>query len=149
MREQLALFDKLSKELDDLYHQFAKFSGLSDCAFWILYTIQENGKVYKQKDLCELWSFSKQTINSALKVLEKKGLITLASIPENKKDKQIVLTEQGNKMVVKQLNPFMKAEEVAFEKLGENEREQLLKITGKFIELLKKETDKIMKGENN
>ena len=43
----------------------------------------------------------------------------------------------------------MKAEEVAFEKLGENEREQLLKITGKFIELLKKETDKIMKGENN
>lgn len=34
--------------MDDVYHSLARHYGLSDCAFWILYTIRENDEKIKQ-----------------------------------------------------------------------------------------------------
>lgn len=61
-RKLLTQFNNLYKEMDDVYHSLARHYGLSDCAFWILYTIRENKDGYTQSQLCEMLSLSKQTL---------------------------------------------------------------------------------------
>lgn len=46
--------------MDDVYHSLARHYGLSDCAFWILYTIRENKDGYTQSQLCEMLSCLKR-----------------------------------------------------------------------------------------
>lgn len=146
---ELEIFNEQYNKLDDIYHQLAKYSGISDTAFWIIYAIQENKKSYTQRDICKLWSCSKQTINSALKNLEKEELIKLEYITNNK-DKQILLTEKGHKYIEKNIIPLMQAEQEAFGRLKETERKQLLNIMEKYIIQLYKETDAIIKkGEKS
>ena len=77
MMAMVAECNRLHKRMDAVYHAYAKQTGLSDAAFWLLYSLYERGAPGTQKDLCNLWFFSPQTINSALKALEQKGLLTL------------------------------------------------------------------------
>ena len=56
-------YNQLFRELDNLYHNYAKSCGLSDSTLWILYSIYEDKEIHTQKDLCESWSYSKQTGN--------------------------------------------------------------------------------------
>lgn len=39
--KQMALYNQLLKELDDIYRVYAKNCNLSETAFWILYCIRE------------------------------------------------------------------------------------------------------------
>lgn len=87
---KMILYNQFSKELDGLYHLYARKSGLSDTAFWILYSVEESQSVYTQKELCEDWSYSRQTVNSALKKLVEQEIIELRPLPGNRKNKQIV-----------------------------------------------------------
>ena len=58
-------FNRLYKELDDLYHNLALRQGLSDSASIILYALYLLGDGCLQRDICDLSYISKQTINSA------------------------------------------------------------------------------------
>ena len=53
--------NRLHKRMDAVYHAYAKQTGLSDAAFWLLYSLYERGAPGTQKDLCNLWFFSPQT----------------------------------------------------------------------------------------
>lgn len=141
---QLTLFDRLFKKMDDSYHQFAKYSGLSDTAFWIICAVQDEKETYIQKDLCHMWSYSKQTINSALKKLEEKKLIELVLAPGNKKDKRVVLTSEGTKIAEEMVKPLMEAEKKAFGNLTKEERKQLLGLIQKYEMFLREETNKMI-----
>lgn len=142
--EQLVWYNRLYKEMDELYHDYAKGHGLSDSAFWMLYSLVERMLLkkegaYTQKELCDDWSFSRQTINSALKSLEKQGIIMLAAIEGNRKNKEIVLTEQGKEIVNRSIIPLMGAERAAFGRLGDSDRDKFLQLTQKHMNLLKEE----------
>src|SRR5699024_11708573 len=91
---QLAAFNQLYKEMDDIYHSYAKEQGISDTILWILYSLYENNSSYIQKELCSEWHYPPQTVNSALKTLERQGIISLTAAPGNKKHKLVSLTEE-------------------------------------------------------
>ena len=74
----LRSFNQLSKETNVIYHNYAAANGMSDATFWILYTICYYGEGVTQKTICEEWFYSAQTVNSSLKLLEKKNLIELS-----------------------------------------------------------------------
>lgn len=143
MMEQLHLFNQNNKELDGIYSNWAKTSGLSDTAFWLLYSVWEQTEAITQKEICETWSYSRQTVNSALKILEKDKLIKLEPLPANRKTKQIFLTEKGTELAEKVLLPLQEAEQAAFAKLSSTEREGLLSLLQKFNSELRREIDKI------
>ena len=63
------------KEEDDFYRRLARRSGLSDAAFWVLYSIETAPGPVTQTDIGNTLMLSKQTINSALKQLEHSGHI--------------------------------------------------------------------------
>lgn len=131
-------FDQLQKKLDSIYNKIAKCSGLSDTAFWIIYTIKNEKETYKQKDLCNMWFFSKQTINSSLKKLEEQNIIQLICVPENKKDKKVVLTEYGKQLAKELIEPVIEIEKKSFENI--KKRREFLNLFKEYVEMMDKET---------
>ncbi len=74
---ELKEFNRVYKEMDDLYHEIALKLGLSDSAFIILYALCEQGNGCLQKDICAQAFVSKQTINSSIRMPEKKEILFL------------------------------------------------------------------------
>lgn len=135
----LAVFNRLHKKMNAIYHDYAKSVGLSDAAFWLLYSLYEHGQPCTQTDLCSAWFYAPQTFNSALKGLEEQGFVTLQPMPQNQKNKLVIFTQSGRNLVNKKITPLVLAEERSFERLDEQEREQLLAITQKHIAALEEE----------
>ena len=72
--EQIETLNQHLKETDAIYHSAAVRFGLSDSAFWILYAIADSQRTYTQNELCGAWSYSKQTVNSAIQSLIRQGV---------------------------------------------------------------------------
>lgn len=47
---------------------------IKESEFWILYALMDTSREYSQQDLCNAWYFPKQTTNSTISSLQKKGL---------------------------------------------------------------------------
>lgn len=142
----LSAFNRLHKKMNVIYHDYAKKIGLSDAAFWLLYSLYEYGHPCTQRDLCNAWFYAPQTINSALKALEEKGLIALEPAPKNRKNKLVHFTQKGEAVVKETIDPLVQAELSSFMRLDEKERFELMKITQRHIELLEEEINKINIG---
>ncbi|MDO4262317.1 MAG: MarR family transcriptional regulator [Eubacteriales bacterium] len=133
---QLAAFNQVYKDMDDLYHEYARKWGMSDAAMWILYFIQESDTPKTQKELCDEWCYSRQTVNSALKNMESKGLIRFACAEGNRKNKQILLTEEGQELSDRVIRPLVEAELAALDSLGEAGRGELLLRLKQYLSML-------------
>lgn len=144
---QMALYNHLLKESDDIYRVYAKNSNLSETAFWILYCIREREEAFTQREICNYWFYTPQTVNSALKHMEEDGLLVLRAEEGNRKSKKIYLTEKGEKLVEQIVDPLIDAEVRATEKLGEQEMEKFLKIMKKQTELFREEIANIKNPE--
>ena len=72
-KRMLLEYNKETKRLDDLYRCAAKQCGISECAFWILYTLRAEERQFTQAEICEFLIEPKQTVRSALKKLEAEG----------------------------------------------------------------------------
>ena len=134
-------YNRLYKEEDNLYHRLAKHFGLSDSAFWILYTLESARQPLTQTELRGYLSLSKQTINSALKQLEQEGHLRLSS--GSRRNKYIHLTETGQALAGRTVRPVLKLEERAFLGLTEAERAGLLALERKYLLLLLQESEEI------
>ncbi len=134
--DPLREFNQLYREVDELYHRYAKAQGISDMTLWLLYSLYEREGVYTQRELCAAWHCPPQTLNSALKSLEAKGLILLQTTDKNRKNKQVLLTEQGRAVAQSIIAPLMLAERRALQSLGEAEQAALLTLTRRYVELL-------------
>lgn len=137
--QQLALLNQNDKLLDELYHHYASRWALSDTAFWILYVAWVQGDGCTQRDICASWSYTKQTINTALKNLERQGYIRLIPLPDNRKSKQIRFTESGEQLADRIVTPLLRAEADSFAQLSEQEQRELVRLSQKRTALLKKE----------
>lgn len=132
--EDLKKYNCLYRKVDDFYHFIALQSGLSDSAFWSLYTICEYGDGCLQRDICKLSSISKQTVHSSIRKLEQEGYLYLKS--GKGRDKQIFLTEAGERLVEEKIAPVIRMENAALEEMGERERDEMLRLTEKYITIL-------------
>lgn len=142
IQSELMQYNRLQRKLDDFYSSFAKICGLSDSVFWIIYSVMERQEAYTQTELCSMWSFNKQTINTALKNLEADGIIRFEPLEQNRKNKQIFLTDKGIAFAQKTVIPFMEMEKRAFGALDDEERKEFLRLTQKHLDLLRMELNK-------
>lgn len=123
--------------MDIVYHNYAKDHGLSDMAYWILYSMAESDEYFTQRDFCHDWFFAPQTVNSALKDLEKKDIIFLEAVVGNKKNKLIKPTENGKKFIERVILPIIQAECECFDVLPKDECDTMLSVTREYISVLK------------
>ena len=93
-KRMLLEYNRETKRLDDLYRCAAKQCGISECAFWILYTLRAEERQFTQAEICEFLIEPKQTVHSALKKLEAEGYLARTS-GADLRSKRVALTEKG------------------------------------------------------
>ena len=94
--KNLQMFNQVCKETNVIYHDYAAKNGISDTAFWIMYSVYYYGEGITQKNICEEWFYSAQTVNSSLKTMEKNGLIILEPSNEIRKRSRYILPKKDN-----------------------------------------------------
>ena len=134
----------LYKENNENYHRLARHFGLSDTAFWILYTLREMGGSVSQSQLCGELFLSKQTIHSALKQLEQGGFLQLENLPNNRKNKLVRVTPQGEQLLCQVADPVFAMEERAFLRLSPQQRQALLELDEALLNALRQESNLIL-----
>lgn len=111
LHNTLMEFNTLYKEMDDLYHTVALKLGLSDSAFFILYALYEQGDGCLQREICDAFFLSKQTVNSSIQKLEQEGYLSLHQ--GNGRDKHIHITPEGRRLLDKKIHPVVELEKQA------------------------------------
>ena len=134
-------FNRLYNENGQLYHRVARSCGLSDCAFWLLYTLREEEGPLTQTQLSEILCLPRQTVNSALKRLVKEGCLRLEAVDGNLKNKQVMLTDRGEELLRSSVDLVFRLEENASARLTEKERTALLSLGKKLMNAFRAETD--------
>lgn len=137
-----AEYARLYKEDDGLYRRLARHFGLSESAFWILYSLAASPEPMTQADLSGWLCLSKQTVNSGLKQLEQEGRIRLTGGPGRRK--YLRLTEQGRALAEHTVQPVLDLEERAFLAMTPEEQEGFLRLTRRHLELMLRESESIL-----
>lgn len=143
--KSLFTFNEIIKDSDNIYRKFAKSFGLSESAFWVIYSLRVEKPPITQKDLANLIYSPKQTINSTLKNLEADGYIVMTS-DKDKRKKQISLTEKGKELVEKTADIMIDIEKTAINTLSPEEKEMFFTLFKKYNNELRKNLEKL---ENN
>ena len=126
LKNYMVEINQLSNEIDSVYHEIAASHGISDSVYWILYIMYYSDSSISQIELCDCWSYSKQTVNSAIASMVKKGLITLESIPGTRNRKKILLTNDGIELSADVIGETQKIEQAMFSKYTDKEMEQFI-----------------------
>lgn len=125
-----ALLDKTNRQFNEcnaLYHAAAQRCGLSDAAFWTLYALVTSCEPLTQNRIAADWGIPKQTLNSAVAAMVKKGLLALCPGKGAHSGKIVTLT----------------AEEKAIRAFGLASAEEMHRLTQRHLECLQREFEKI------
>ena len=120
-KRMLLEYNRETKRLDDLYRCAAKQCGISECAFWILYTLRAEERQFTQAEICEFLIEPKQTVHSALKKLEAEGYLARTSSADLR-SKHVALTEKGEQFARTWIDRVPEAEAAALCAMPEAER---------------------------
>lgn len=134
-------FDRMLNGLDRIYSEFARTYGLSDCAYWMLVDTSTAGGSIAVSRLTSEWFYSKQTINSAIKTLTARGFATLEFAEGSRKNKVVSLTEEGRRFAKRYAMPAQGAEQRAFDALEPCEQREIMRLIGKFSQVLGEECE--------
>ena len=140
--DYLTSIAKQEKQFDALYRNAGAVFGLPDCAMWILYYLSISEDELSQQDLIEKIMFPKQTINSAVTGLVKKGLIELSMIPGTRNRKRITLTDNGKELADATVVKMWQAECRAVESMGKDRLKQYIDLYQDFFSCLQSEFEK-------
>ena len=133
--QMLIAFNRETKKLDDVYRSAAKSCGISECAFWILYTLRVEEKPFTQAEICEFLIEPKQTVHSALKKLEAEGYLARTS-GADLRSKRVALTEKGEQFARAWIDRVLEAEAAALCAMPEAERAAFVRGLHLFCRLL-------------
>lgn len=123
-------------EFDAIYAHFAKDCRLSAPEYWSLLLLFQ-GDVSTQSEICTRLSLSRQTVNSAFKLLQKKGLVQLEPLPNDQRQKQATLTASGRQFAEAYISRLIQVEKQAWLELFPEERGTLIQLTRKYAGLIR------------
>lgn len=141
--------DVLYRESDKIYYEFARGCGLSETAYWILYAVEVSGGTVTQSEIADAFSYSRQTVNSALKSLEAKGLVELSFAAGGRRAKLVSLTSGGRAFCDERIVPAIKAEDRAFASLAPDERRELVRLVGLYTRAIDGELRRLREGRES
>lgn len=146
IKRQVDVINQRIKEYNSLYRTAAREAGICDgeiCIWSILLSTEE----YSQHDLCDLLSSPKQTVNSLISGLMKRGYVFLEHVPGTRNRKVIRLTEEVQNYGRSRVMWIFEAEQRVIEETNPEEIQVLISMLEKYIRHLKREFNR--KGYRN
>lgn len=119
-------------EWNAAYEEYAKSVDLNFTSLSILTAIYETENC-TQKMLCEQCFLPKQTVNTAVTAFYKKGWIRMQELPEDRRNKTIHFTEEGQREAERILQKVHESEQTAMGGLGKEEQDLLLSLTRRYV----------------
>lgn len=143
-REKINLIYDAVKKVNRAYEVWASNHGLTLYEMQIYYVILESGnRMITQKDLCTQLDAPKTSINSIIKKQLRTNRIEMEINPLNKREKIIVLTEEGKQFAEELILPLFRCEEDAVSTITNKDLEIAISVQNEFADnLLKKVNQK-------
>ncbi len=132
-------YNILAWETESLYHAISLQFGLTDSAVNILYLICFEGGKAMLSDIVKYSGLQKQTINSSMRNLEKKGILTLEKV--NGKMKCAVLTQEGSALCDRSVRKLIEWENTAMSSFTDREVNTFLRLMNKYLMSMKNSLD--------
>lgn len=129
--EEMKRFHYLTSGLGAAYYEAALRLGLSDSALLILYTLCGCGDACPLRDIARLSGVSRQTVHSALRRLEERGVLYRESA--GGREKRVCLTEQGKALAERGVLRLIALENGIFGAWTEEERSAYLELTQRYL----------------
>lgn len=126
----------LAGEINALYHEAAVKMGISDSVQNILYVLCDQGSRCSQSEIGRLTGISRQTINSAIRKLERDGIVYLEQ--GRGRNTIVCLTEQGKAFAAQRVVPLLEAEQKIWNEWTPEEQREYLRLTQKYRDGLKR-----------
>lgn len=123
--------NRLSNDLDLIYHTAARKLGVSDSVLCVLYLLREKGGLCPLHEIYRDSCMSKQTISSALRQLEKEGVLVMD--PAGGRAKIIRLTQAGQSRMAQTAERLYHAECRTLQDWTEEEFSLWTRLTHKYI----------------
>lgn len=129
------------KKLDSLYRTAALRSGVADGEVCIWSALFHNDKEYSQHDLCMLLSLPRQTVNSLVSGMRRRGYVDLEHMPGTRNRKVIRLTPSGQAFCEDEIKWLFEAEQAAMESASPEEIQICISMLEKYIARFRAELD--------
>lgn len=136
-------YNHILSEIDAVYHEIALNQGLSDSAMSILYVLAEHDGSCLLSKLIKQSGLQKQTINSALRKLEKEDILYLE--PADGKTKRVLLTAKGTFTVHNTIDKVIAMENKIYSSWEPEEWKLYLNLTERFLHEIQKEMKEFLK----
>ena len=134
MKSAFQEFNRIDGRIESIYHEAAVKMGLSDSEFWILYVLVTNAPRLPQPELIEITGMSKTTVNSALKKMEREGIVHLA--PGSGRSTCVSLTEAGVRLAEGTVCRLINVENRIFEGWSPEEQRMLIHLNSDYADKL-------------
>ena len=144
--EKVQKINCVLSETGGLYHKINVMLGLSDSVSDILYQIYDNGGCYPVSNICSDLGMPKQTVSSAMKNLEKEGILLLETY--RGKSKRAVLTEKGEQFCKNTVANIFQMENLVFKEFTDSEIEAFISLHEKYNTAISKSIDEYIEGKN-
>jgi len=140
--EEINLYYKYYFEFGDTYHVWAKNHGIQDTVLFVLHEINENSPYCTQNEICGKLFLPKQTVSLILSGLEKKGYVLRELNPQDRRNKIVRFTEQGEEYAKGILDELKVAEIRALGNMSQEERKSMFASFSLLSDLLAKSLSK-------
>ncbi len=139
--EHLHRINYLTAEINSLYHQAALRLGVADSVMHILYMLYDNEGTCMLADICKASGISKQTVNSAIRRLEKEDIVYLQQ--QTGKTKKVCLTSKGRAYAEETAARIFAAEAEAYSDWTGEEISLHLKLLEKYAGSFRKSLEEL------
>lgn len=133
--QKLKAFNDLHGEIGGVFHDAAVDAGISDSVQTILYTILACGEDCTQADISRCTGTSRQTIHSAVRLLQQQGLLQET---EGRRNQVLRLTPAGEAFALRTVGPILQAEKQVFAAWPAEDCQALLTLTRRYLTDLQK-----------
>ena len=118
-------FDRLYYKVMGLYVRFENAHDINKPLYKVLHALYISS-LQTQKDIMQNYEMPKQTINNVAMKLQKQGLVEVFAGQNDKREKELRLTQAGAEYSEKFLKPYMDFEKKVAQKLGKKGFSRLL-----------------------
>lgn len=140
-RQKIRRYNYLSGEIAAIYHAAAARMGISDSALSVLYVVCECGGSCLQSEIYKQTGASRQTVNSAIRRLEKDGV---AYLEQGQGRSTVVrLTKRGARAAARTARRVIEAENEIFGEWTAAELKTYLELTERYKNSLKEKLEKL------
>ena len=140
-REEIHRINYLTTEMESLYHLASLKLNISDSVSIVLYSIYDAGGSCLLSDVYKNSGISKQTVNSAIRRLEKEEILYLEQ--HRGRSKRIILSEKGKSYVKHTAARLYQAEMDAFESWTEEEIHTYINLMEKYADCFRLQVEKL------